>query len=75
MNTRCFVLSFVFVLTRADVSHLAVTHNNHYGGYNYEPPTDPLDLPSATTFLPEIIVNKGFFPAVFDFRVSTIVNQ
>lgn len=54
----------------ADVSHLKSSSDNHhfsvFNGYDYNPPAQQLPSPapfpyppSSTTFLPEIIVNKG----------------
>lgn len=57
MIAICIIIALICANTWADVSHL-VPGNNQFNGYNYDPPSNPLPLP--TTFRPEIIINKGF---------------
>lgn len=72
MFSRFIVICAIFhgYAVEADVSHLksftALTNNNHYSafnGYHYDRPSQslpsPAPPPSSTTFIPEIIVNKG----------------
>lgn len=56
MIAICIIIALICANAQADVSHL-VHGNDQFNGYNYEPPSNPLPLP--TTFRPEIIVNKG----------------
>lgn len=61
------------VSIKADVSSLTAINNNHFrafNGYNYDPPLQQLPSPApipptSTTFIPEIIVNKGINEIVF----------
>lgn len=72
MWPQIFIISSIIYRIEADVSHLkSLTKNNHFSafnGYYYNPPAQqlpspapppPPQLPPSTTFLPEIIVNKG----------------
>lgn len=68
-----FAVTFAIIFgnqVQADVSHLksltASTNNNHYSafnGYYYDRPSQslpsPAPPPSSTTFIPEIVANKG----------------
>lgn len=65
--TVLVILAVFWVQIKADVSHLkSHLSNNHFqafNGYNYNPPIhqlpSPAPNPPTTTFIPEIIVNKG----------------
>lgn len=67
-----FAICLIISRTMADVSHLKsskTTSDDHFSvfnGYDYSPPAQQLPSPApfpypppSTTFLPEIIVNKG----------------
>lgn len=69
--TICMGFMAIYCATvKADISHLkslgiskSINHFQTFSGYNYDPPSPQLPSPAppqfTTTFLPEIIVNKG----------------
>lgn len=81
----CSIIHRYFMIVEADVSHFktftASTNNNQFSvfdGYQYDPPSLQLPSPAPpplTTFIPQIVANKGIISAIFLLPTQSVIRS